>query len=50
MSIFTENEKHLLLELIGNEQIYMIKKDNTRHESDKYKDLEKLKIKIKELS
>lgn len=48
MKINTE-EKNMLLELIGNEQIHMIIKDCVRYDSDKYKKLEELKIKIKEL-
>lgn len=48
-SIFTKDEEKLLLELISNEQIHMIIKDHTKYESDKYKNLEKLKVKIKDL-
>lgn len=44
-----KEEKKLILELICNEQIHMIIKDHTRHESDKYKKLEELKVKIKDL-
>ena len=43
-----KEEKKLLLELIGNEQIHMIIKDHTKYESDKYKKLEELKVKIKD--
>lgn len=46
--IFTKEEKKILLELICNEQVHMIIKDNTRYESDKYKKLEELKVKIKD--
>ena len=42
-------EKKILLELIGNEQIHMIIKDHTKYESERYKRLEELKIKIKNL-
>ena len=43
-----KTEKKLLIELICNEQTHMIIKDNTRYESDKYKKLEELKVKIKD--
>ena len=46
---FNNEEKKLLLELICNEQVHMIIKDHTKYESDKYKKLEKLKVKIKDL-
>ena len=45
----TENEKKLLAELICNEQTHMIVKDHTSYDSDKYKELEALKIKIKDM-
>ena len=45
----TENEKKLLVELICNEQTHMIVKDHTRYDTDKYKELEALKIKIKDM-
>ena len=44
-----KEEKKLILELICNEQIHMIIKNHTRYDSDKYKKLEELKIKIKDL-
>lgn len=47
--IFTKEEEKLLLELISNEQIHMIIKDCNKYESDKYKKLEELKVKIKDL-
>ena len=47
--IFTENERKLLLELIGNEQIHMLIKDDKKYDSDKYKKLEGLKIKVNNL-
>ena len=47
--VFKKEEKKLLMELICNEQIHMIIKDHTRYDSDKYKKLEELKIKIKDL-
>ena len=45
----TENEKKLLVELICNEQTHMIIKDHTSYDTDKYKELEALKIKIKDM-
>ena len=45
----TENEKKILVELICNEQTHMIVKDHTSYDSDKYKELEALKIKIKDM-
>ena len=47
--IFNESERKLLLELIGNEQIHMLIKDENKYESDKYKRLEDLKIKVNSL-
>lgn len=44
-----KEEKRLLLELICNEQTRMIIKDNTKYKSEKYKELEKLKIKVKDI-
>ena len=44
-----KEEKKLILELICNEQIHMIIKDHMKYESEKYKELEKLKVKIKDL-
>ena len=47
--LFSENEKKLLVELICNEQTHMIIKDHTNYDTDKYKELEALKIKIKDM-
>lgn len=44
-----KEEKRLLLELICNEQTRMIIKDNTKYKSEKYRELEKLKIKVKDI-
>ena len=44
-----KEDKKLLLELICNEQVHMIVKDHTKYESDKYKKLEELKVKIKDI-
>lgn len=46
--IFTDEERKLILELIGNEQIHMLIKNSNKYVSDKYQKLEKLKIKISE--
>lgn len=45
----TGKEKNMLIELICNEQTHMIIKDHTRYDTDKYKELEALKIKIKDM-
>ena len=47
---FTKDDRKLLLELICNEQIHMIIKDNTKYLSDKYKKLEALKAKVNALN
>ena len=44
----SKEEKKLLIELICNEQTHMIVKDHTKYDSDKYRKLEKLKVKIKD--
>ena len=43
-----KEEKKLLIELICNAQTHMIIKDPTKYESEKYKKLEGLKVKIKD--
>lgn len=45
--MFTDKEKKILLELISNEQIHMIIKDCSKYESDMYRQLEELKVKIR---
>lgn len=45
----SEHERKVIIELICNEQTHMIIKDHTKYDSDKYKDLEALKIKIKDM-
>ena len=45
----TENYKKLLVELICNEQTHMIVKDHTMYDTYEYKELEALKIKIKDM-
>lgn len=47
--MFSKEEKKMLIELICNEQTHMIIKDHTGYESDKYKKLEELKIRIKDV-
>lgn len=45
----SKEEKKILIELICNEQTHMIIKDHTKYDSDKYKKLEALKIKVKDM-
>ena len=45
----TKEDKKMLIELICDEQTRMIVKDHTKYLSKKYKNLEVLKIKIKEI-
>ena len=47
--IFNDCERKMLLELIGNEQIHMLIKDEKKYDSDKYRRLEELKIKVNTL-
>lgn len=47
--ILNKEEKKLLIEMICNEQTHMIIKDHTKYNSNKYKRLEELKIKIKDM-
>lgn len=49
MILLSKNEKKLLIELICNEQTHMIVKDHSKYESTKYKNLEELKVKIKDM-
>ena len=44
-----KEEKKMLIELICNKQTHIIIKDHTKYESDKYKKLEELKVKIKDI-
>ena len=44
-----KEEKKVLIELICNEQTHMIIKDHHKYDSDKYKKLEQLKVKIKDM-
>lgn len=45
----TKEDKKLLIELICNEQTKMIVNDHTKYESNRYKHLEELKVKIKDM-
>lgn len=45
----TSDDRKLLIELICNEQTNMIVKDHTEYDSEKYKKLEELKVKIKDM-
>ena len=45
----SKREKKMLIELICDEQTRMIVEDHTQYGSDRYKDLETLKIKIKDM-
>ena len=44
----SKEDKKMIIELICNEQTHMIVKDHTKYDSDKYKKLEELKVKIKD--
>lgn len=44
-----KDDKKLLIELICSEQTRMIVKDHTKYETDRYKHLENLKVKIKDM-
>ena len=46
--MLTKEEKEILVELICDKQNRMIIKDHRKYESKKYKNLEKLKVKIKD--
>lgn len=47
--MFNTEENEILIRLISNEQIDMITKDYTKYESNLYRKLEELKIKVKEM-
>jgi hypothetical protein len=47
--MLSKEERKMIIELICNEQTHMIIKDHTKYDSDKYKKLEKLKVKIKDM-
>lgn len=46
---FTKEDRRILCELISNEQIHMIVKHPESYESKEYKELEELKVKVKNL-
>lgn len=45
----TSDDRKLLIKLIFNEQMDMVEKDYTEYDSEKYKKLEELKVKIKDM-
>lgn len=45
----TPEDRKLLIKLIFNEQMNMVEKDYTEYDSEKYKKLEELKVKIKNM-
>lgn len=47
--MLSDKDKKTLIELISNEQIHMIIKRSELYESEKYKRLEELKVKIKDI-
>jgi hypothetical protein len=49
MKVFTISERRMLIELLSKEQINMVIVDCTQYNSDKYKALEALKVKIKDM-
>lgn len=49
LQTFQKKKKKMLIELICNEQTHMIIKDHTKYDSNKYKSLEALKVKIKDM-
>ena len=48
-SHFTKEEKEVLLDLICSKQIHLILKNHKNYENEKYKNLEELKVKIKDM-
>lgn len=46
---FTTSDKKVLLDLICNEQVHLLLKDNTVYESERYMRLERLKILVKDM-
>lgn len=46
---FTDDERRILIELICDRQTKMLVDDCMKYESDEYKELEKLKIMIKDM-
>ena len=46
--MLSKEERKMIIELICNEQTHMIIKDHTKYDSDKFKILEELKVKVKD--
>lgn len=47
--MYSVEEMKLILDLVGNEQISMLTKDNSKYRSGKYKLLEQIKVKTKNI-
>lgn len=47
--MFSVNEKKLLIDLICKEQTEIIVEDHSQYDSDRYRALEELKVKIKDI-
>lgn len=47
--ILSKNDKKLIIDLICEKQTQIIVKDHSKYDSNKYKHLERLKVKIKDL-
>ena len=47
--MYSIEELKLILELVGSEQISMLIKDNSKYRSGKYKLLEQIKVKTKNI-
>ena len=45
----SREDKQMMIELICDKQTNMIVKDHTKYDSEKYKKLEELKVKIKDM-
>lgn len=46
---FSKDERRMLIDLICDKQTRMIVKDHTKYKSKEYKELEKLKVRIKDM-
>lgn len=46
---FSKDERKMLIDLICDRQTHMIVKDHTKYKSKEYKELEKLKVRIKDM-
>ena len=47
--MLSDKERKILIELISNEQIHMIVKHPEKYESNHYRELEELKVKVKSM-